>query len=98
MLLKNAIDYDKIVGELNIRTRMPEDRMHPIGRGLSKPVRRLQSEANISVNLREKAPVVADDNGVAWGYEIGTDERLKVDDHTKKVLIFKVYKTSNGGQ
>ena len=98
LLLKNAIDYDKIVGELIIRTRNPEDRFSPVGRGLSKPLRKLQSEANINVNLRGKAPVAADNNGIVWSYMLGTDEKVKIDATTKKVLVFKVYKTRNGGQ
>jgi len=98
LLLKNAIDYDKIVGKLVIRTRMAEDRMSPVGRGLSKPVRRLQAEADISVNLRDKSPVVADDRGIVWCYKVGADQKVKIDEQTKKVLVFKVLKTVNGGQ
>ena len=98
LLLKNAIDYDKIVGELIIRTRMAGDRLSPVGRGVSKPIRRLQAEANLSINQRDKAPVASDNNRVVWGYKIGTDENVKIDDKTKNVLIFKVNKISNGGQ
>ena len=98
LLLKNAIDYDKIIGELVIRVRIPNDRLRPCGRGLSKPIRRLQAEADIDNQLREKVPVAADSIGVLWGYEIGTDQRVCVDENTKNVLIFKVYKTKNGGQ
>ena len=98
LLLKNAIDYDKINGILILRTRMAEDRMSRVGRGLSKPVRRLQAEADISVNLRDKAPVAADNNGVIWGYKIGTDEKVKIDDTTKKVLIFKVIEETKMGE
>ena len=98
LLLKNAIDYDKIIGELVIRTRISNDSLRPCGRGLSKPIRRLQAEADIDNQLREKVPVAADSIGVLWGYEIGTDQRVCVDENTKNVLIFKVYKTKNGGQ
>ena len=93
MLLKSAIDYDKIFGELNIRTRQSGDRISPLGRGLSKPLRRLQAEANIPASLRDSAPVVSDERGVVWGYEIGIDERVSIDENTQKVLVFKVYKT-----
>ena len=98
LLLKNAIDYDKIVGELNIRARISDDRLRPMGRGLSKPIRRLQAEADIHADVRNKAPVAADDNGAVWGYGIGVDERVKIEADTKRVLVFKVYKISNGGQ
>ena len=90
LLLKNAIDYDKIVGELNLRTRKADDRLRPLGRGLSKPVRRLQAEANIISELRDYAPLASDDLGVVWGYKIGIDERLKIDENTKNILVFKV--------
>ena len=92
LLLKNAIDCDKIVGELKVRTRLANDRLRPIGRGISKPVRRLQAEAGIDSVLRDNAPVAFDDNGVAWGYKIGVDERLKITDATSNVLIFRVLK------
>lgn len=92
LFLKNAMDYDKIVGELVIRKRMPNDRMSPVGRGLSKPLRRLQAEANIPNQERDKVPVVADNNGVIWSYGVGICERVKIDKNTKKVLEFKVYK------
>jgi tRNA(Ile)-lysidine synthase len=92
LLLKNAIDYDKIVGELKFRVRTANDRLRPLGRGISKPVRRLQAEAGIDSLLREKAPIAFDDNGVAWGYKIGIDERFKIEQTTKNVLIFKIFK------
>lgn len=93
LLLKNAIDCDKIVGKLVLRTRKAGDRLSPSGRGLSKPLRRLQAEADIPVFLRENAPVAEDENGVVWGYAIGTDERVAIDEKTQNILIFKVYKS-----
>jgi len=98
LLLKNAIDYDKIIGELVIRTRKPKDRLSPLGRGISKPLRRLQAEANIDVDLRDNAPVASDTNGVLWGYKVGADKRVTINESTKNVLVFKVYKSKKGGQ
>ncbi len=93
LLLKDAIDYDKIVGELVFRTRLSNDRIRPIGRGISKPLRKLQSEKKIDTVIRDSAPVAADDCGAVWGYLVGVDERLAIDINTKTVLIFKVYKS-----
>ncbi len=92
LFLKNAMDYDKIVGELVLRERMPNDRMSPVGRGLSKPLRKLQAEANILKEQRDSVPVAADENGVVWSYGVGISERVKIDKNTKKVLEVKVYK------
>lgn len=98
LLLKNAIDYDKINGELVIRTRKPGDLLSPSGRGLSKPVRRLQAEADIEPDLREKLPIAADESGVVWGYKIGVDKRVAIDDNSEKILVFKVNEIENGGK
>ncbi len=98
LFLKNAVDYDKIVGELQLRCRRPKDRMRPNGRGYSKAVRRLQAEAGIPRCFRDSAPLATDEQGVVWGYQIGTSERVAVDDSTKNILIFKVYQTENRGQ
>lgn len=91
LLLKNAVDYDKIVGELNIRNRAAGDKLRIKDRGVSKTVRRLQQELYISANLRDKMPLAADNNGVFWGYLIGTDERVSIDENSKNILIFEVF-------
>lgn len=98
LLLKNAIDYDKIKGKLVVRTRMPSDILSPSGRGISKLVRRLQAEADIEPYLREILPIAADDLGVVWGHKIGVDKRVAVDDNSEKILVFKVNETENGGK
>jgi tRNA(Ile)-lysidine synthase len=98
LLLKNAIDYDKIFGELIIRGRQARDRLSPLGRGLSKPVRRLQAEADLPIALRDKAPIAVDEKGAVWGYKIGVDERASVDENTQNILVFKVYKTQKRGE
>ena len=97
LLLKNSIDYDKIVGKLVIRTRLSGDTLRPLGRGLSKPLRKLQNEVGLEKSLRDFAPVAVDDNGPFWSYELGIDERMSIDENTKNILIFNVYKQQNGG-
>lgn len=98
LLFKNAIDYDKMVGKLNLRTRLPADTMRPVGRGVTKAVRRLQAEAALPKEMRDAAPIAADDLGPIWGHQIGVSERVAVDQNTKNVLIFQVYQTKNRGQ
>ena len=97
LLLKNSIDYDKIVGKLVIRTRLSGDTLRPLGRGLSKPLRKLQNEVGLEKSLRDFAPVAVDNNGPFWSYELGIDERMSIDENTKNILIFNVYKQQNGG-
>ena len=98
LLVKNAIDYDKIVGEIVFRTRTPKDKIRPFGRGLSKSVRKLQNELGVEEKIRDIAPLASDATSLLWGYEIGIDDHVSIDKNTKKVLIFKVYISKNGGQ
>ncbi len=98
LLVKNAIDYDKIVGEMIFRTRTPKDKIRPFGRGLSKSVRKLQNELGVDEKIRDIAPLACDATSLLWGYEIGIDDHVSIDQTTKKVLIFKVYISKNGGQ
>ena len=91
LLLKNAVDYDKIIGELHIRNRTAGDKLRLKSRGITKAVRRLQQELSVDSALREKMPLAADDKGVFWGYLIGVDERVLVDENSKNILIFEVF-------
>ncbi len=91
LLLKNAVDYDKIIGKFCIRNKLPGDRLRPLNRKVTKEIRRLQQEANIDKNLRNKMPVAADENGAFWCYKVGTDERVRIDLNSKRILIFEVF-------
>lgn len=90
LLLKNTIDYDKICGEFVVRTRQSGDKFSPLGRGITKSLRRLQQEKNIPVYLRDVFPVAADEKGVFWAYNIGIAQRVSADLSTKKLLVFSV--------
>ena len=86
LLLKNAIDCDKIVGSLVIRTRLSSDSISFSHRKVSKPLRKWMNEEGIDVSLRDVIPVVADDKGVVWVYGGGVDCRVCADENTKKVI------------
>lgn len=90
LLLKNAIDYDKIIGKFKVRVRMPGDKMRLGGRNCTKELRRLQAEAGIPSELRADLPVAADENGVIWAAHVGVCERVLIDEKTKNVLIFSL--------
>ncbi|MBQ0083706.1 MAG: tRNA lysidine(34) synthetase TilS [Clostridiales bacterium] len=92
LLLKNAIDCDKIVGELKVRSRCTGDKMRPAGRGVTKTLKQLFTELKIPLEERENLPVVQDEKGVVWVYGIGADERVKIENQTENCLIFEVKK------
>lgn len=86
LLLKNAIDCDKIVGKLEIRTRLPGDSITFSHRKVSKPLRKWMNEEEIDPALRDILPVIADNNGVVWVYGGGVDKRVCPSDATKRVI------------
>lgn len=86
LLLKNAIDCDKIVGKPIIRTRISGDFITFSHRNVSKPLRKWMNEENINPALRDKIPVISDDDGVIWVYGGGVDKRVLPTETTKRVL------------
>lgn len=86
LLLKNAIDCDKIVGRLEIRTRLPGDSITFSHRKVSKSLRKWMNEEEIEPAVRDILPVIADNNGVVWVYGGGVDKRVCPDATTKRII------------
>ena len=88
LFLKNAIDCDKIVGSLVVRTRAASDEIRLAGRRCTKSLKKLMNELKIPQELRDVIPVAADDNGVLWIYGVGVAERAMINKNTKKAIEF----------
>jgi tRNA(Ile)-lysidine synthase len=86
LLLKNAIDCDKIVGSLKIRTRLGGDSISFSHRKVSKSLRKWMNEEKIEPSLRDILPVIADDLGAVWVYGGGVDSRVCVDENTQRYV------------
>lgn len=89
LLLKSAVDYDKICGVVSIRTRNPGDGIKLPGRNGTKNLRKLYNELKIPVSDRENNPVAADDSGVIWVFGVGASERVSINKNTENVLLFE---------
>ena len=89
LLLNNAIDCDKISGELVIRTRLPGDNIRLAGRGNTKSLKKLYNENQIPLNIRKTLPVIADDLGVIWIHGIGIADRCAVQESSKNICFIK---------
>lgn len=94
LLLKDAIDCDKIEGVLTVRTRQSGDVISFSHRNITKPLRKLFNEDGIDVSLRDKIPVISDAKGVVWVYSYGVDKRVCADENTKTVYAVKCIKTT----
>lgn len=84
-----CLDYDKIIGVLTCRGRLPGDRITISGRGISKTVKKWMNEAGVPVDEREKRFVLADDEGVLMVEGLGIAGRAAVTDSTRHFLIVK---------
>lgn len=90
LLLNNAVDYGKICGKLNLRGRLPQDKISLLGRNCTKTLKKLFNETKTDEYLRERLSVLADDNGVLWVQGFGIDQRVAVTEDTDTVLIIDV--------
>lgn len=80
-------DYDTIVGDVTVRSRENGDAFRPVGRG-TKKLKKLFEEAGLDASQREKTPILCDKNGIFLVDGFGCDERVKLTDTTKTVLVF----------
>ena len=86
-LLKNTMNYDKIIGDLVVRQRLPGDAYHPMGRQGGKSLKKLFNEAKIPPESRDAVPVLCDSAGILLAYGCGCDERVRPDGNTRRFLI-----------
>ncbi len=94
LLLKNAIDYDKIIGEMFVRKREDGDKYRPVSRNVTKTLKKLLNESALTPKQKAGLFVVCDDNGIVFTNLFGIDERVKVDSASKNIFVYK----NMGGQ
>jgi tRNA(Ile)-lysidine synthase len=87
---KNAVDCDKIRDNALIRAKMQGDKISPVGRNVTKTLKKLFNEAKIPPEDRAFIPVAADGDGAFWAGEIGVSERCKVTDGTKNAILLEI--------
>ncbi len=96
--LKVIVDFDKLSPPLLVRNITRGDRFQPLGLNGSKKVGDYLTDRKVNLPLRDEIPVLADSKGIIWlvGYEI--DERVKIDENTRKALKIEftsINKTEN---
>lgn len=83
-------DYDKIVGNVEIRSRCEGDEISPAGRNCTKSLKKLYNELKINVEDRENIPVICDEKGIIGIYGYCCDKRVKLDVDTNNVYMLKI--------
>jgi len=84
-VLKFVCDYDKIVGSMYIRGRKAGDRFHPVG-GVGKSLKKFFNENAVPLTDRGSVPVVCDQEGIILLVGYSCDDRVRLDETTKRVF------------
>lgn len=92
LLLKNILDYDKIVGRLVLRTRAQGDTIRLKNKNCTKTLKKLFCEYKIPLDERDSLPVISDDEGVVWVHKIGVAERCAADQSSTQIYKILVEK------
>ncbi len=90
-------NYDSICGSISLTSRKPGDRIRLAGRGCTKSLKDLFSEAKLSRGERDARPVLRDEKGVIAVYGFGAAERCiaRPGDRILRVTINKTNRTGD---
>ncbi|RLC81124.1 MAG: hypothetical protein DRI61_04350, partial [Chloroflexi bacterium] len=81
------LDKDKITGLLRLRTRLPGDRFHPLGLGGGrKTLHEFMIDAKIPQYLRDKWPLLVDDEKILWVAGWHISEKAKITRRTEAII------------
>ncbi|MFI3169757.1 MAG: tRNA lysidine(34) synthetase TilS [Faecalibacterium sp.] len=84
--LKNYADYDKIVASLTLRCRAQGDTFAPVGRGLTKTVKKWHNEYAVPEQERCRQPLLADGHTVVWLWGHGFAQGYTPNENTKRIV------------
>lgn len=90
LLFNFCFDCDKISENIKLRQRAAGDKLRLFGRGCTKAVRRLHSEAGIPVCERMKLAVLADGDEIIWAQRLGVSEKYAVRESTENIVCITV--------
>jgi len=85
-----TFDYDKINGELHLRSRLPGDRFHPLGMSGTKKLKDFLIDEKIPRAMRDSVPILTDRDNILWVVGYRMDDRFKVTSKTKTQLTVTV--------
>jgi tRNA(Ile)-lysidine synthase len=84
-----AVDLYKIAGDLSVRRRENGDTFHPLGMKGTKKLKKFFIDLKIPAIERDEIPLLCDEKGIIWVVGHRLSERVKVDEKTCCVGIFK---------
>ncbi|MEG1017079.1 MAG: tRNA lysidine(34) synthetase TilS [Oscillospiraceae bacterium] len=86
-ILNNSLDCDKIKGNLVLRNRRDGDSFSSNRRKVTKSLKKLFGESEMTSVQKDSVPLLSDDEGVLWIYGHGVSRRAAISECTKKYFI-----------
>ncbi len=81
-----VVDADSVRGRLFARNRRQGDRIQPFGMMGTKKLQDLLVDKKAPKELRDRIPVVADEEGILWVVGIAVSERSRISAETRRIL------------
>ncbi|RXT09016.1 tRNA lysidine(34) synthetase TilS [Ammoniphilus sp. CFH 90114] len=82
-------DLDQVKGGLTVRSRRPGDRIIPFGMEGTKKVKDLFIDEKVPKQLRERIPMIADNEGLLWIPGLKRSNRARITETTQKQLLLQ---------
>ena len=87
--LNDVIDCNMISGRLILRTRQAGDSFTFPRRDVTKSLKKLFNEENVPIELRDRIPVLSDENGVVWVLGFGVTKRCCASKDCDNIIIVR---------
>lgn len=88
--LRATFDADLLCFPLQIRNRLPGDKIQPLGMDGHKKVKDIFIDEKIPVSLRHEWPILTDQESIIWIPGLKRTERAKVTENTKNVVTIEI--------
>jgi len=92
------MDADKLKWPLELRFRKPGDRFRPLGMTGSKKLQDFFTDCMVPGEERQKVPLLCDSDKICWVAGMRIDDRVKVEDHTRAILVVRLFRLSLNGE
>lgn len=85
----DMIDCNTVSGNLVLRTRKAGDSFTFPKRNVTKTLKKLFTEENIPIEIRNEIPVISDDVGIVWVYGYGVTKRCCAGTHSDNIILVR---------
>ena len=97
-VFKSTLDYDKVIGDMHLRHRLPGDAFRPAGRGCAKSLKDLFSEKKLTNREKSRLLVLCDREGILWLEGEGIAERVRTGPDTRRAVAVTVTENMKKGE